>query len=199
MRDLRPNYVLNSGQFEEIKSRRLRTSVQLCLPHSNHEPQQLRVHHKRPRLHGQPRIHPRCDGRTSRTTVSEALRRLAAEAAMVLRDRPPASPGVPRDLKSRTASGKPNPKAVRILERHVGIVLDHRRRLRANGPGPYHHHGTRAGRGWWLATWHTTVKTKMEESSKYTLATQSRLREQPEDVQPVLDHVLQYISSDEYE
>ena len=30
---------------------------------------------------------------------------------------------LPRDLRSRTANGKPNPKAVRILERHVGIVL----------------------------------------------------------------------------
>lgn len=30
---------------------------------------------------------------------------------------------LPRDLKSRTARGKPNPKAVRILERHFGIVL----------------------------------------------------------------------------
>jgi hypothetical protein len=30
---------------------------------------------------------------------------------------------LPRDLKSRTANGKPNPKAVRILERHFGIVL----------------------------------------------------------------------------
>jgi hypothetical protein len=30
---------------------------------------------------------------------------------------------LPPDLKTRTSTGKPNPKAVRILERHVGVIL----------------------------------------------------------------------------